>query len=183
MIGKFSLGKAGLIVGGALTALGLWAYIEDNATLNLVGFFYGIPLVLGGLALKAGELEPVPFSVPTSPDVLALREQQATETQTKLRKDITRFQYGQSVHLDETLKKLGLNPGQDACPDVQGLREEDRNGAYTLVLEFNSPEVPLKAWQDKHEKLEKYFGPNIQVALTQPNDDKIEVAFIKRTEA
>lgn len=179
MIGKFSLGKTGLIVGGLLTSMGLWAYITDNATLNLVGFFYGIPLVLGGLALSAGELTPIPFDPPSTPAVLALREQQATATQTKLRKDVTRFQYGQSVHLDETLKKVGLNPGSQQCPVLQTLREEDRDGAYTLVLRFNSPDVPLQAWQDKHEKLEKYFGPDLRVALTQPEEHVVEVAFIK----
>ena len=73
MLRQTSLGTLGLILGGVLTVVGLTAYFAGNPTLNLVGFFYGIPLLLGGLALKAAELKPVPFSQPTTPEVLALR--------------------------------------------------------------------------------------------------------------
>ena len=67
MLGKISLGTLGLTIGGILTIIGFVAYADNNATLNLVGFFYGIPLLLGGLALKANELKPVPFTQTTSP--------------------------------------------------------------------------------------------------------------------
>lgn len=74
MLRQTSLGMLGLIVGGILTIVGLAAYVLDNSTLNLVGFFYGIPLLLGGLALKAAELTPVPFSQPTSAEIVSLRD-------------------------------------------------------------------------------------------------------------
>ncbi|MFM6278907.1 MAG: DUF2854 domain-containing protein, partial [Dolichospermum sp.] len=117
-----------------LTITGFVAYFADNATLNLVGFFYGFPLLLGGLALKANELKPIPFSQTTTPSILALRKQQATVTQTKIRKDITRYCYGQKAHLDEALAYLGLSPTDDSRPIVTGLRETEINGAYTLIL-------------------------------------------------
>ncbi|MFN6220180.1 MAG: DUF2854 domain-containing protein, partial [Aphanizomenon sp.] len=87
MLGGISLGTVGLTIGSILTITGFIAYFADNATLNLVGFFYGFPLLLGGLALKANELKPIPFSQTTTPSILALRKQQATVTQTKIRKD------------------------------------------------------------------------------------------------
>lgn len=59
MLGSVSLGTLGLIVGALLTGVGVVAYAAGNATLNLAGFFYGVPLLLGGLALKAAELKPV----------------------------------------------------------------------------------------------------------------------------
>jgi hypothetical protein len=90
MLRRTSLGTLGLSIGGTLTLVGFWAYfVVDNATLNLVGFFYGIPLLLGGLALKASELHPVPLIEPTPANVLTLREQQATATQNQIRKDVT----------------------------------------------------------------------------------------------
>ncbi len=94
MLGQISLGTLGLSVGSILTIIGFVAYALDNATLNLIGFFYGIPVLLGGLALKANELKPIPFSQATTPSLLILRKQQATVTQNKIRKDITRYCYG-----------------------------------------------------------------------------------------
>jgi len=86
MLRKISLGTVGLWVGGVLTIIGFVAYATENATLNLVGFFYGVPILLGGFALKAAELKPVPLSQPTPPDVLQQRQQTATPFKTKFAK-------------------------------------------------------------------------------------------------
>ena len=96
MLRKIPLGLVLLTVGFILTVMGFVAYFMDRATLNLVGFFYGIPILLGGLALKAAELEPVPFSAETSDSVLALRETQATSIQKQVRQDVTRYRYASS---------------------------------------------------------------------------------------
>jgi Protein of unknown function (DUF2854) len=178
MLRQISLGTLGLSVGGLLTIIGFVAYAANNATLNLVGFFYGFPLLLGGLALKANELKPIPFSQPTTPSVLRLREQQATVTQNKIRKDITRYCYGQDAHLDGALSFLGLSPSDEDRPEVTGLRETETNGAYTLILEFDSAAIPISDWQQKQEKMTKYFGPGVTVQITQVDEDEIEVALI-----
>jgi len=178
MLRQISLGTLGLTVGSILTLIGFIAYAANNATLNLVGFFYGFPLLLGGLALKANELKPIPFSQPTTPSVLSLREQQATITQNKIRKDITRYCYGQDAHLDGALSYLGLSPSDEERPTVTGLREEDANGAYALILEFDSPFVPISVWQEKQEKMTSYFGPGVEIKITQPAEDEIELALV-----
>lgn len=178
MLRQISLGTIGLIVGGALTIVGFVAYAADNATLNLVGFFYGFPLLLGGLALKANELKPITFSQSTTPAVLQLREQQATVTQNKIRKDITRYCYGQDAHLDGALSYLGLSPTDEERPVVTGLRETEAHGAYALILEFDSPLIPIDTWQQKQEKMTSYFGPGVEVQITQPEENKIELALI-----
>ncbi|HLP89971.1 MAG TPA: DUF2854 domain-containing protein [Nostocaceae cyanobacterium] len=178
MLGRISLGTLGLSVGSILTIIGFIAYAANNPTLNLVGFFYGFPLLLGGLALKANELQPIPFSQPTTPSVLALRKQQATITQNKIRKDITRYCYGQEAHLDRALEYLGLSPSDEERPIVTGLRETEINGAYTLILEFDSPFIPLETWLEKQEKMTKYFAPNVEVKITQPSEEKIELTLI-----
>lgn len=178
MLRQISLGTLGLTVGSILTIVGFIAYAADNATLNLVGFFYGFPLLLGGLALKANELKPIPFSETTTPAVLLLREQQATVTQNKIRKDITRYCYGQDAHLDGALSYLGLSPTDNERPTVTGLRETEINGAYSLILEFDSPFVSLKDWQEKQAKMTSYFGPGVEVKITQPDEDRIELSLI-----
>lgn len=178
MLRQISLGTLGLTVGSILTIVGFIAYAANNATLNLVGFFYGFPLLLGGLALKANELKPIPFSQTTTPQVLSLRQQQATVTQNKIRKDITRYCYGQDAHLDAALSYLGLSPSDEERPTVTSLREEESNGAYTLILEFDSPFIPISVWQEKQEKMTSYFGPGVEIKITQPDENKIELALV-----
>ncbi len=183
-IGRIRLSKLGIWLGLILTLTGFWAYGQGNSTLNLAGFFYGLPLLLGGLALKSSELDPVPCTGGDTEDMKALRTAQATDTQAKLRSDVTRYRYGQDHHLEDTLKFLGLAPQEDEdLPELVGLREENRDGAYTLVLQFNTPAVPMATWQEKQDKMTRYFGPNVVVELTQPEapQDKpqVEVAIVK----
>jgi Protein of unknown function (DUF2854) len=175
---KVPLGTLLLALGTVLTTIGFAAYYFDLATLNMVGFFYGIPLVLGGFALRTSELKPVPFSQPTSPTVLELRAKTATQVQNKLISDLTRYNYGQDLHLDEALKKVGLNPRADLCPRVTALREEMRDGGYTLVLEFESPGVTLDKWQEQQPKIEKYFGPGIRAEIEQLAENQLELALV-----
>ncbi|WP_088239995.1 DUF2854 domain-containing protein [Calothrix rhizosoleniae] len=182
MFRRISLGSLGLTIGGILTIIGFVAYGADNATLNLVGFFYGIPLLLGGLALKANELKPVPFSQPTTPKVLELRQQQATTTQSKILEDITRYRYGQDAHLDSTMTALGLSPTDEERPEVTSVREIDKDGAYALILEFDSPEISIDIWQEKQEKMTKFFGPGVKVEMAQPSTDQVELMLIKSPE-
>lgn len=175
---RLTLSNVAVSVGSVLVVVGFWAYASGNATLNLAGFFYGFPVLLIGIALKAVELKPVPLTQPTSPEVLALREKQATPTQTQVRKDISRNRYGQYVHLEPALKALKLFLSNEEHPDLEGMREESRDGAYTLVLEFSSPAIPFSKWQEKEEKMTRFFGPNIASALAQPKADRVELALI-----
>lgn len=178
MLRQTSLGTLGLSIGGILTLIGFVAYGIGNATLNLIGFFYGIPILLGGMALKASELKPVVFSQPTPPEVLKLRETQATDTQNQIRKDVMRYRYGQQAHLDSSLERLGLSPTDEERPLLIGLRETETDGAYTLILEFDSPLIPAETWQEKREKIEKFFGPGVRVELTQLEENRMDVAMI-----
>jgi len=58
-----SPGSLVTVVGALLTVVGSVAYLNDNANLSLPTIFYGIPILLGGLALKSSEL-PLPFGSP-----------------------------------------------------------------------------------------------------------------------
>jgi hypothetical protein len=182
MLGKLSLARIGLVVGSILTTVGIVAYVIGNATLNLAGLFYGVPILLGGLALKAAEIKPIPYTEATSPEILALRERQATSTQNQLRKDVTRFRYGQEAHLDESLERVGLSPNDEERPVLTGLRETEVDGAYTLLMEFYSPFVSLEKWQEKQEKIAKFFGPGIKADVNQPEEKRIDLSLIRLPE-
>jgi len=180
MLRKTSLGSLGLVVGGILTVVGFVAYFTDNPTLNLAGFFYGIPVLLGGFALKAAELKPAPIEPPTSTEVLQLRDKQATETQHQIRKDVTRYRYGQDAHLDTALEHLGLGPTDDDRPVLTHLREINIDGDYALVLSFYSPFIDFETWQGKQEKMEKFFGPGVRVNAIDidQNNNLVDVEII-----
>ncbi|BAW97511.1 hypothetical protein NIES970_24630 [[Synechococcus] sp. NIES-970] len=179
MFGKISLGSVGLVIGGILSVIGFAAYGFGNATLNLAGMFYGIPILLGGLALKAAEIKPTPYSEALSQEIEDLRATQATATQQQIRKDVTRYRYGQDCHLDDALERLGLSPTDEERPLLHHIREEAREGRYALVLEFKSPLFSLEDWQTRQEKIERFFGPDITAAIAQPTEDEIEVALIR----
>ena len=182
MLRKISLASLGLVLGSIMVVIGFIAYATGNATLNLAGLFYGTPILLGGLALKASELKPIPFSQATPPEVLSLREAQATETQNQIRLDVTRYRYGQEAHLDESLERIGLSPTDEERPLLVALHEEDMSGSYALVLEFESPLIELNTWQERREKIQTFFGPGIQAQISQPAEEKIEVALIRDRE-
>jgi hypothetical protein len=152
-------------LGGLLTLVGFFAYAIDDPTFNLIGFFYGIPLFLGGLALKSAELEPVPFTELTSASILKLRDRDATDTLNQIRKDVTRYRYGQEAHLDIALEKLGLAPSDDDRPVLTGIKESEIGGAYALTLDFYSPFMKIDVWQEKCEKITKFFGPGVKAHI------------------
>ncbi|AFY75319.1 Protein of unknown function (DUF2854) [Synechococcus sp. PCC 7502] len=176
MLRKISLGSIGLFIGGTLAVVGMIAYTTGNSTLSLAGLFYGVPILLGGAALKSSEVKPVPVIQTPSEAVIKLRNEQATSTQNKLRLDVTRYRYGVEAHLDEVLKKLGMSPTDEERPVLSAIYEEiTEQGYYSLILQFASPLIPPETWEQKQEKLTRFFGPGI-VAEIVPLDNK-EIAL------
>ena len=186
-LNKISLASVGLYIGGILFVLGFWAYAKGNSTLNLVGFFYGFPILLGGFAFKSSEVTPIPIIVPESAPVLAVRKVAETPTQKQLRKDVTRYRYGIKAHLDEILEKLGMSPTDEERPLLVGIYEElsqdeDTKGAYSLVLRFRSPLMSFEFWQEKHDKLTRFFGPGIVAVVTELENKEVDLRLISQTE-
>ncbi|PZO36460.1 MAG: hypothetical protein DCF19_21355 [Pseudanabaena frigida] len=182
-LNKISLASIGLYVGGILFLVGFWAYAKGNSTLNLVGFFYGFPILLGGFAFKSSEVLPVPVIVAESDTILALRKLQETSTQKQLRRDLTRYRYGIKAHLDEVLEKLGMSPTDEERPVLIAIYEEiseaeETKGAYSLVLRFHSPLMGFDAWQQKQEKLTRFFGPGIVANVVELANKEIDLRLI-----
>jgi hypothetical protein len=180
MFGRLSLGTLGIGVGSVITLIGFGAYFfTDNATLNLAGFFYGIPLLLGGLALKSAELKPVPFLPPSPEEIIALRVQ-ATPTQKQILNEVTRYRYGEEAHLSLALERLGLSTIKAHRPVLTSIREANESGAYSLILNFDSPHIGLKLWQEKQDKMTRFFGPNIQAKVNgNGSENQVEVTLTR----
>jgi hypothetical protein len=173
LIGKVPFAKLLLVVGGILTVVGFAAYLFNYAALNFGGFFYGIPMLLGGMAFKITELKPVPITQPPSATVEAIRETQATATQKEIFKDVTRYRYGERAHLAAALKFLGLSPTDEERPELVGIYETTIDDAYTLVLGFDSPMIKYSTWEKKLDKMDQFFGPGVRVLLEKPEEEDL----------
>ena len=107
MLSIASPGSLVTIAGASLSVIGWIGYATGNPNLSLPTIFYGIPILLGGLALKSSELPPAEL-LPAAPDAVALRQAPASQTLRKLVKDVTRWRYGQKAHLESSLEALKL---------------------------------------------------------------------------
>jgi len=97
----FSPGSLITVAGAVLTVIGSVAYLTDSPNLSLPAIFYGIPVLLGGLALKSAELPPARRL--TDPTLLRpLRDLPENQSLRKLLEDVSRWRYGQKAHLESS---------------------------------------------------------------------------------
>ncbi|MFM7264966.1 MAG: DUF2854 domain-containing protein [Cyanobium sp.] len=163
-------------IGGALlTVIGSIAYLDDNANLSLPTIFYGIPILLGGLALKSSELPPAQRLTP-SDQLQALREEPTSEPLRKLLADVTRWRYGQKAHLESSLEALKLWD-EEAPPQLLAVEELDREG-YGLRLLFERNAVPLERWQERQERLGRFFGPGLRAELSEEGPHRLSLFLL-----
>ena len=142
--------------GAALTVIGATAYLGDNANLSLPTIFYGIPILLGGLALKSSELAPPTRLTPPQAHQ-QLREQPENADLKALLKDLLRWRYGQKAHLESSLEALKLWDEENP-PQLQSVAETEQDGCYGLELTFDCGAVPAERWQDQSQRLGRFFG-------------------------
>ena len=174
----FSPGSWITVSGASLAVFGLVAYATDHPTLNLAGLFSGIPVLLGGLALKSSELPPVPWLQPPDAPSRTLRQTVATEAQQRLVKDVRRWRYGQKAHLESSLEILKLWR-RDRPPQLTGLREDDVQGRYQLTMRFQlGSDEESQAWLDKRDRLARFFGPGLEAAVVVVDPRCIEVQLL-----
>lgn len=161
----FSLGNLIIALGLLVTFASFAEYLNTSSSggLNVsgLGFVYGIPIFLGGSALKYAEIEPVPAY--SAPGADAVFDEKATEIIKKIEQDVTRHRYGDEAHLDTTVRKLGLVvPGKD-YPQLRELRKEVVDGELAFTMIWQSMDTPYKMWADERrvKKYAAFFGPNV----------------------
>jgi len=158
-----SPGSLVTVAGGILTVVGAVAYGTGNANLSLPTIFYGIPILLGGLALKSSELPPAKRVVPK--DVLQEKRAAAAPELGKLLGDVTRWRYGQKAHLESSLEALKLWD-EDRPPQLLEIEELDDALGYGLRLRFACEAVPLERWQERRERLGRFFAKGLTATIT-----------------
>lgn len=181
---RFSLGNLISGSGAVLLVYSVLAFLLNNGESSLVqtlGFVYGIPASLGGLALKYAELPPVP--VVTTPEATRAREEKGNKVQNKIFSDATRFCYG-DAHMEEALKALKLNPPGAGPPElVQFTESVSPTGGYAMGMTFFSPRTPFPVWKQKAKKFAPFFsegGRSVRAELRKVDVEKrlVELTLI-----
>ena len=170
-----SPGSLVTLAGALLTVIGSIAYLDDNANLSLPTIFYGIPILLGGLALKSSELPPAERLTPPA-SLQALREDPANEPLRKLLADVTRWRYGQKAHLESSLEALKLWD-EEAPPQLLSVEELD-HGGYGLRLLFELNGVPAERWQERCDRLGRFFGPGLRAELAEAGSGRLSLSLL-----
>jgi hypothetical protein len=166
------------LTGVVLTVIGSLAYISDHPNLSLPTIFYGIPIFLGGLALKSSELPPPQRLTP--PDQCRdLRNAPGSEPLRKLLADVSRWRYGQKVHLESSLQALKLWDENDP-PELRSVEELALPEGYGLRLAFATGAVPFPRWEACQERLGRFFGPGLRAELVQVSEDQIALTLRPR---
>lgn len=176
----FSPGNLITIAGGVLTVVGSVAYGTGNANLSLPTIFYGIPILLGGLALKSSELPPARRVV----DAKTYKTQRdaATPELGKLLADVTRWRYGQKAHLESSLEALKLWD-EDTPPQLTEIEELCSAEGYGLRLRFALGAVALERWQDKQERLGRFFAKGLSAHLEVLDEAHIDLRLLQTATA
>ncbi|MCY4055944.1 MAG: DUF2854 domain-containing protein [Cyanobacteria bacterium MAG CAR4_bin_6] len=174
----FSPGSWITVSGTSLAVFGLIAYGTDHPILNLVGLFSGIPVLLGGLALKSSELPPVPWLRPPDARSKGMRQTVATKVQQRVVRDVQRWCYGQKAHLESSLEALKLWR-EDKPPQLIGLREDDVQGRYQLTMRFQlGSDEDSQTWLDKRDRLARFFGPGLEAAVVVIDPRRVDVQLL-----
>jgi Protein of unknown function (DUF2854) len=160
-----------LSIGCVLAFIGGCYALKSTSLPSTIALLIGVPMSVVGLGLKGAEVAPVPVIEP-QPDVEKVRSK-ATSTQTQIILDVTRYQYGMSVHLETALEKLGLESEEEGQhPTLLSLEEAAIDGQYALILTFGSLEIPDAVWQEKEAQMTKFFGPGVNVTTQEVVKDK-----------
>ena len=165
------------ITGAALTCIGAAAYLTGAANLSVPTLFYGFPIFLAGLALKSSELPPATRIDPNSN--LDKEREKAPSELAKLIKDVTRWRYGQNVHLESSLKALKLWDDNDP-PKLTEIEEIKTSSGYGIRLRFQLGGVSKDLWEEKKERLGRFFAKGLQAELISPNTNELDLKIFPK---
>ncbi len=165
-----------ITIGGAsLSLIGLIAYFTDATNLSVPTFFYGVPIFLIGISLKTTEVPPAIRVVPAKK--FASERAKGPEELDKLIKDVTRWRYGQSCQLESSLRVLKLwdidNP-----PQLLEIEELVENDNYGIRMRFKMAGVPLERWNEKKERLGRFFAKGLCAELFCPIPGEIDLTLM-----
>ncbi len=171
----FSPGNLITIGGATLALIGLTAYFTNATNLSVPTFFYGVPIFLIGLSLKTTEVPPAKQIKPNI-NLNEIKKKGPDELK-KLVKDVTRWRYGQSCQLESSLKVLKLWD-IDSPPQLTEIEELTSNGEYGIRMRFTMGGVSLERWQEKKDRLGRFFSKGLNAEFFCPSNSEIDLILL-----
>jgi len=169
----FSLANVVLGLGVGITVWSFYNYFTNQNSISSLGFVYGLPIALGGFALKYAEILPVELE--STEALEALFEEKANPTLKKVREDVTRHRYGDDAHLDTSLEKLGLVMPGKGFPEMQKITlSKEKGGQLGFTMMFQSKDTPYKVWADpaRIRRYETFFGPDVNAEIIKVSKEE-----------
>jgi hypothetical protein len=75
---------------------------------------------------------------------------------------------GAALHYDFSLSRL--------TPKLTGVREEVKDGMYSLILEFTTKkDMTLEMWTDRQSKIQTFFGPGVVAEIESPAERQVHI--------
>ena len=161
------------ITGGALSFIGMTAFFTESVNLSVPTFFYGVPILLIGLALKTSEVAPVQL---INKEVFQTDKFNRPKELTELVKDVTTWRYGIQAHLESSLEILKLWNEEDP-PKLLELEEITRDNRNGLRMHFEINSVPIEDWIKRKDRLNRFFAKGLESEFII-NDNKKELDLI-----
>lgn len=146
------------ITGGTLSFIGMIAFFTESVNLSVPTFFYGVPILLIGLALKTSELPPVKL---LNKEIFKSNKFSRPEELTNLVKDVTRWRYGIQAHLQSSLEVLKLW-SEENPPQLLELEEVTRDEKNGLRMHFEINSVPIEEWIKRKDRLNRFFAKGLE---------------------
>ncbi len=162
------------ITGSILAVTGLISYFKDATNLSVPTFFYGVPILLIGLAMKNSEIQPVK-SLISSSQLMKLKDQGPKEL-SDLIGDVTRFRYGQRAHLETSLQALKLWD-DNKPPQLREIELIEIEHQFGVRMKFEFLGVPIEKWQDKKDRLGRFFAKDLiaDIACSSPGELSLQL--------
>ncbi|KGG12891.1 MULTISPECIES: DUF2854 domain-containing protein [Prochlorococcus] len=163
------------ILGALLTVIGLSSYFSNAANLSVPTFFYGVPILLIGLALKNSELSPA--NCKNSSKELTLLKTKVPQEFQDLIDDVTRWRYGQRAHLESSLQVLKLWD-ELKPPQLKEIAILDKGTRSGIQMKFEVNGVPIEKWEEKKDRLGRFFAKNFEATLISCGTGQLELTLL-----
>jgi hypothetical protein len=100
----------------------------------------------------------------------------------KLLNDVTRWRYGQKAHLESSLEALKLWD-EDKPSQLLEIEEISSDKGYGLRMRFACEAVGLERWQERSERLGRFFAKGLEAQIIPLENDQLDLTLLPKSDA
>ena len=175
---QFSPASLVSLTGSFLAVTGLISFFRDATNLSVPTFFYGVPILLIGLAMKNSELDPARNLI--SDEELKKLKTKGPKELVNLVGDVTRFRYGQRAHLETSLQALNLWDERQP-PQLREIKLIEIEEKFGVKMKFDFCGVPVEKWEEKKDRLGRFFANGLIAKITSENLGELTLELTPQT--